>query len=127
MAYSTISNMRKSNEKIQRRQRRKLRGRKHIFGTPTRPRLCLCKSNRYLYAQVIDDEKKHTLVSLSSAGKESAVFKQNVEGGFEFGKQLGLLLKRRKIANAVFDRNGNRYHGVVRAVAEGVRKSGIKI
>ena len=127
MAYSNILSMGKSSEKIRRKQRRKLRGRKHIFGTHTRPRLCLFKSNRYLYAQVIDDESRHTLVSLSSAGKEAEAFKRSTEGGFEFGRQLGLLLKRKKIVGAVFDRNGNRYHGIVRAVAEGVRKSGIEI
>ena len=105
--------------KSKRRNRRKLHIRKHINGTAERPRISVFKSNRHMYVQVIDDVSGRTIVSVSS--------KSGVSNGEKLGEALGKAMKSKKIARAVFDRNGNLYHGVVRAIAEGARKAGIEL
>ncbi|MEN2993515.1 MAG: 50S ribosomal protein L18 [Bacteroidia bacterium] len=114
-------------EKRYRRLRIKRRVRKKVFGTPERPRLSVFRSNRYIYAQVIDDTKGITLVSASSREPEVAQ-----EGGrpIERSRRVGLLIAQRAkakgIERIVFDRNGYRYHGNVRALAEGAREGGLE-
>jgi len=112
--------------KLQRKKKRKMRVRRKIRGTADTPRLSVYKSNRYLYAQVIDDTAGKTLISVSSLAGDTKGLKQNVADAEKFGQALGEKLKENKIATAVFDRNGNLYHGVIKAIAEGARKSGIK-
>ena len=85
------------------------------------------KSNKHLYVQVIDDTEGRTLVSVSSRSGETQGLKPSVEGGEKMGQAVGDLMKEHKLTEAVFDRNGHLYHGVVRAVAEGARKAGIKV
>ena len=106
------------------RKIRHQRVRKHVFGTPERPRLAVFRSNRHVVAQVIDDVAGHTLAAASTmelAGQE-------VEGA---ARQVGLLVaeraKAKGIEKVVFDRGGNKYHGRVAAVAEGAREAGLSL
>lgn len=110
-----------------RRHRRKMRVRRKIHGTPDRPRISVFKSNKHIYVQAIDDSSGVTLVSASSYGGETKGLKPRVEDAAKLGAALGEKMKEKKITTAVFDRNGNLYHGVVKAIAEGARKAGIKL
>ncbi len=109
--------------KLQRRKRIKLGIRRKVSGTAERPRLSVFRSNRALYAQVINDVKGETLTSISSRelGKEGL----NIETSKEVGKQLAEKVKAAGLETVVFDRNGYPYHGRVKAFAEGVREGGI--
>ena len=114
-------------EKRARRKRRKMFVRRKISGTAERPRVSVFKSNKHLYVQVIDDTSGHTLVAVSSRAGDTKGLKPTVEDGEKLGQAVGAQMKEQKIAEAVFDRNGHLYHGVVKAVAEGTRKAGIKL
>jgi len=119
--------MKRLETKNRRKKQRKLRIRKKIQGTPERPRLSVFKSNRHLYAQVIDDTQGATIASVSSLAGETKGLKPKVEDATKLGEALGTRLKGEKIETVVFDRNGNIYHGVVKALADGVRKAGVKV
>jgi len=111
-------------DKRDRRLRRKRGIRKRISGTASKPRITVYKSNRHLYVQAIDDYAGNTLVASSDfdIGK-----KPSIENAAKIGKKLAEKLIKTKIKEAVFDRNGYPYHGLVKAIAEGVRKGGVKI
>ena len=113
--------------KNKRRARRKMHVRKRVSGTPQRPRVSVFRSNRHLYAQVIDDLAGSTLLSVSSQSGETKGLKPTVADGQKLGEHLGKLMKDKKITTAVFDRNGYLYHGVVKAIADGARKAGIEL
>lgn len=116
--------------KQQRRERRKMRVRRRVFGTAERPRLTIFRSLKNIYAQMIDDETGQTLVEASSVSKELAGTVK-YGGNVAAAVQVGNLLAQRALAKGVkqvtMDRNGYRYHGRVKAVAEAVRKAGIRI
>lgn len=100
--------------------------RKAIFGTSLRPRLAVHRSNKHIYAQVIDDTKGVTLVSASTT--EKALNVENggdVAAGTLIGKTVGQRAKDAGIDTVVFDRGGYLYHGRVAAVAEGAREAGL--
>ena len=110
------------------RVRRKIRVRSKIKGTADRPRISVFRSNRYIYAQAIDDEKRHTICAYSSLKlRKDMKFKDKKEEAKEVGKKLAELLKRKKVSKAVFDRGWYAYQGRVKALAEGLREGGIKI
>jgi large subunit ribosomal protein L18 len=109
-----------------RRTRRKMHVRKRITGTVERPRISVFKSNRHLYVQVIDDSAGNTILSVSSRAGDTKGLRPTIEDGAKLGEVLGKKMKEKKIARAVFDRNGYLYHGVVKAVADGARKAGIE-
>ena len=113
-------------EKNRKRQRRKIHIRKRISGTAERPRMTVTKSNRSLYVQVIDDDKGHTLASITTLEKDLQDIKATVEGAGKLGELMGKRLVEKNIKTVVFDRNGYLYHGVIKALAEGTRKAGIK-
>jgi large subunit ribosomal protein L18 len=112
--------------KEKQRIRRKLRIRKKIKGTAEKPRMTIYKSNKYIYLQVIDDTKGLTLVSASNIEKELRNLKSVVADAEKLGQAFGERLLSKNIDTVVFDRNGYLYHGVVKAVADGARKAGIK-
>ena len=114
-------------EKRGRHKRRKMSIRRKIAGTPERPRMSVFKSNKHLYVQVIDDSEGKTLLSVSSRSGATQGLKPTVADGEKLGQAVGAQMKDQNIAEVVFDRNGNLYHGVVKAVAEGARKAGIKL
>lgn len=104
---------------IDARARRKRRIRRLISGTAERPRMTFTRSLKSLYVQAIDDTQGRTLAAASSRGKK------NVAAGKALGEQFGKALQEAKITTVVFDRNGYRYHGVVKEFADGVRSAGI--
>ena len=107
------------------RRRRHFRVRKKIFGSSARPRLAVYRSNRYIYAQVIDDSSGQTLVAASS--RETAIGKSlTVATAAEVGKLVGARAKDAGIGAVVFDRGGYPYHGRVKALAEAAREEGLK-
>lgn len=110
--------------KLERRLRRKKGIRKKVHGTKYKPRITVFKSLKHIYVQVIDDEVGNTLCSSSDFEVKG---KNNREGALLVGRALGDKLMNLKIKEAVFDRNGYLYHGIVRVIAEGVRQGGIKV
>lgn len=109
------------------RARRKLRVRKHIFGTLERPRLNVFRSAKHIYAQVIDDTTGTTLAAASTMGTVGAqATGKKSDKAKDVGKRLAEVCKSKQINTVVFDRNGYRYHGRVRAVAEAAREGGLK-
>ena len=109
------------------RARKHYRIRKNISGTPECPRLAVYRSNKHIYAQLIDDVNG---VTLASASTLDAALKGIYGGNAEAAKKVGLLLadkaKAAKISACVFDRGGLMYHGRVAALAEGAREGGLK-
>lgn len=106
------------------RLRRKRRIRARISGTAERPRMSVFRSTRHVYAQVIDDITGHTLVSASSFEKGNHK-RANEEVCMEIGKVLAERCKAKNITKIVFDKNGNQYHGRIKAVATGAREGGL--
>ncbi len=109
------------------RIRRKLRVRGKVAGTAEMPRLSVFRSNKYIYAQLIDDVKGATLVDVSKEAKELHEGKNKVAAAFEVGKLLAKKAADKNVKQAVFDRNGYRYHGRVKNLAEGAREGGLQL
>lgn len=114
-------------QKAKRRLKRKLRIRETINGVASKPRLSVFRSNKHFSVQAIDDVAGVTLASISDLQKEFSTVKVTVEGIKVLGKAFAEKLKAAKISEAVFDRNGYRYHGVIKEFADAVRENGIKI
>ena len=111
------------------RQRRHSRVRKHISGTPERPRLNVFRSLTAIYAQVIDDEAGNTLVSASTNDRELSTDldgKTKTEQAHLVGKTLAERATAKGINKVVFDRGGYRYIGLVKALANGAREGGLE-
>lgn len=114
---------------------RKRRVRQKIRGTGERPRLAVYRSGKHIYAQLIDDLEGRTLAAASSCEKEFAAQSEsagktgggNKEGASLVGKLLGERAKSRGVEQAVFDRSGFLFHGRVKALADAVRETGVKI
>lgn len=109
-----------------RRKKIKRRVRKKVSGTEERPRLSVFKSNKQIHAQLIDDRKGHTLAAASSLGNKDAQGVPKVEQARVIGRELAKNAQEAKIDKAAFDRNGYRYHGRVKALAEAAREEGLK-
>ncbi len=100
--------------------------RKRVHGTTERPRLSVYRSNTSIYAQIINDDEGRTLASYSSAKKElKSQKKTKTEMSLEVGKKLAELAQAKGISMVVFDRNGFRYHGRIKALADGARNGGL--
>jgi large subunit ribosomal protein L18 len=114
--------MEKNKLKAVRRKRRKTGIRKRVVGTPERPRLTVFRSLNHIYAQVIDDLEGKTLASASTikAGKGG-----NIAAAVEVGKQIAQQAKDAGVKQVSFDRNGFRYHGRVKALADAAREGGL--
>ena len=111
--------------KIMRRERIKAGIRKNVEGTPVRPRLSVFRSNKAIYAQIIDDAKGHTIASASSVEVDKKA-KLNVSTSKSVGIKVAEKAKASGIQEVVFDRNGYLYHGNVKALADGAREGGLK-
>lgn len=98
---------------------------KKIYGTKIIPRLSVYKSNKYIYAQLIDDEKQKTLAEHSSFKKKDKNI--NIQKSKEIGEILAEKAIKKGINRIVFNRSKYKYHGRVKALAEGIKKKGIKI
>lgn len=110
--------------KDSRRLRIKRSIRSKIAGTPERPRLTVFRSNKGVYAQIIDDEAGKTLAAFSSF--ELGVAGNNVEAAKQVGVKVAEKAKAAGIEAVIFDRNGYLYHGKVKAVADGAREGGLQ-
>ena len=122
--------MDRAQRKRQRRQRAHIRVRGRVVGSSDRPRLAVYKSARYIYAQIIDDQKGETLVQANSREGEA---KGKFEGGAKtksaarlVGELIGERAKGKGIETVVFDRGGYQYHGRVKEVADGARSTGLE-
>ncbi len=111
------------------RERRKLRIRRKISGSPERPRLTVFRSAKHIYAQVVDDVAGATVAHASTLTREvrEAVQEANKsDAAKQVGAAIAKLLLSKGISSVVFDRNGYLYHGRVRALADAARKAGLK-
>lgn len=118
------------NINVDRKYRRKKRISGNIFGTKERPRISVFASNKYTYAQVIDDENKKTIIAFSSLiFSKSKDYKKDkkVNEAKKTGLELAKLISKKAIKKALFDRGRYSYAGRVKALAEGLREGGIKI
>ena len=115
--------------KKEQRMKRIMRIRRKISGTAERPRVAVFKSNKYFYAQVINDENGHVLLAGSTRDKEFLNMQEKIKP-LEKAKRLGMILanrcKEKNIETIVFDRRGYKYHGLVKAFADAMREAGIK-
>ena len=112
--------------KTQARLKRKRRVRAKIFGTKNRPRLSVFRSNKYIYAQVVNDDERKTLLSSSTKKVKSSSKMNKTQIATLVGEELAKKAKTKKINKLVFDRGVYRYHGRVKALAEGARKGGLE-
>jgi large subunit ribosomal protein L18 len=113
-------------QKRQKRQRRAKRSRAKIFGTAKRPRLSIFRSNKHIYLQLIDDQKKVTLTSTSDLEIKMSGNKKMKELAVQVGQLIAKKAQESKINEAVFDKGGYRFHGIVKAAADGARDGGLK-
>ncbi len=117
-------NLNKSNSaKLKSRKTKKVKIRKKLKGTTERPRLCVFKSLKNIYAQIVDDTTGKTILSVSTLGDVKD--KTGREAATEVGKLIANKAKEKKIEKVVFDRSGYLYHGRVKAVADGAREAGL--
>lgn len=110
--------------KDQARRRKKVRIRKKISGTGVRPRLVVFRSNKHIYAQLVDDDLGKTLTASSTASIKDA--KLDCENAAAVGKDIAEKAKGLNVEKVVFDRNGYIYHGRVKALADAAREGGLK-
>ena len=119
-------NHQKAKHKQQRRRR--LHVRSKITGTPERPRLSVFRSSKHIYAQLIDDLTGNTLAAASSDTpdlRKSVPYGGNVKAAAEVGKRIAAVAKEKGITKAAFDRGHYRYHGRIKALADGAREAGL--
>ncbi len=120
----------KKADKALARLRRKKRIRKKVHGTPERPRLVVFRSARHIYAQLVDDVNQKTLTGVSTVTPSLRDELQGVTGKVEKAKLVGKAIaekaKELGVTRVVFDRGGYRYHGRVKAVADGAREGGLE-
>ena len=123
--------------KQEKRYKRHCRIRTKVSGTADRPRLCVFRSSQHIYAQLINDQKGMTLVEASDSGlkksfsqdkksKQGAVRTKRVGIAYQVGKLVAERALKNKIERVVFDKSGYKYHGQVKALAEGAREGGLK-
>jgi large subunit ribosomal protein L18 len=109
------------------RERRHRRVRKKVRGTPERPRLAVFRSNKHVYAQVIDDVNGRTLAAASTKEKGFSGATATVDAAKQIGKLVGERAKAAGIDTVVLDRGGFKYHGRVAGVTDAVREAGLKV
>ena len=112
--------------KVEKRSRIKRRIRKKVYGTSAQPRLSVFRSNREIYAQIIDDNKGLTLASSSSYKNKATKGKNKSDAAEIVGKELADKATKAGIDKVVFDRNGYQFHGRVKSLAHGAREGGLK-
>jgi len=116
-----------ANPRAAARKRRKERVRKRVRGTDSRPRVCVFRSNKHIYAQVISDDRGTTLAAASTLSADLAgANKKRLEAAKQVGLMLARICKEKNITRVVFDRNGFLFHGRVKAVADGAREGGLE-
>lgn len=119
----------KNREKAKRLERRKFHVRKSVFGTPERPRLSVFRSDKHIYAQIIDDLAGRTLVAAgSTVGEVRGELKNggNVAAAKAVGKAIAERAKAAGVTKVAFDRGGRVYHGRIKALADAAREGGLQ-
>lgn len=116
----------KSINKKEVREKKHDRERNRFMGTSSRPRLTVFRSDKHIYAQIIDDEAHKTLCSANTVKQEGLTHTNDVEAAKYVGKKIAEAAKGKGIENVVFDRSGYIYHGKVEALAEAAREAGLK-
>jgi len=111
--------------KTEKRQKIKRRVRRNIFGTAERPRLSVFRSNKEIYAQIIDDNAEVTIASASSRALDTKGTNKT-EQASAVGKLIAEIAKSKGVETVIFDRNGFVYHGRIKALADGAREGGLK-
>jgi len=114
-----------TSEKTVARTRRQSRVRRRVVGTDTRPRLCVFRSNKHMYAQIISDQSGRTILAASTVAFEGEPT-GNKSAARKVGERIGQLCQEHHISQVVFDRNGFLFHGRVKEVADGARGAGLK-
>jgi large subunit ribosomal protein L18 len=109
------------------RLRRARRTRAKIFGTAEKPRFSVFRSNRYTYAQLIDDKAGKTLISVSTHGLPKSGKEKKQDSALKLGELIAQKAIEKGVKKAVFDRGKYKYHGRIKAIAEGARKGGLQI
>jgi len=110
--------------------RRKQRVRKKITGSTELPRLSVYRSNKHIYAQIIDDTSGHTFLCVSTLSSELRGISKhtgNIEAAKKVGELIAKMCLEKKLTKVVFDRNGFLYHGRIKALAQSAREGGLKI
>jgi len=115
-----------ANKKLLRRKKIKQSIRKNVSGTTDRPRLSVFRSNKQIYAQVIDDIKGVTICSAGSLKNEGAQKVNKVDQAKLVGKEIAEKAIKAGVQNVIFDRNGFLYHGRIKSLAEAARENGLK-
>ncbi len=121
--------MGKLHPRVAARRSRQRRVRRKVLGTSERPRLSVYRSNKHIYAQIINDATNRVLTTVSSLGKDFRTTGKsggNVEGATLVGEMVAAKVLQQGIEQVVFDRNGFLYHGRVKAVAAGAREKGLR-
>ena len=119
--------MNRITSRIKRQLRRSRSVRKRIFGVPSRPRLTITRTGKHIYAQLIDDTSSRTLCAASTIEKGGRLDSgDNRSAAKEIGTRIAEKAKTVGVTSVVFDRNGYRFHGRVKALADGARESGLK-
>ncbi len=117
-----------ANKKVQKKQRH-LRARKKVEGTELVPRLSIFRSGKHIYAQIIDDSNMKTIVSASDTKLKNKSKTEDksikVSSAFAVGEEVASKALSKKVKKVVFDTGGNKYHGRVKALADGARKGGL--
>jgi large subunit ribosomal protein L18 len=106
----------------ERRRRRHVRVRNHLAGTSARPRLVVYRSLKHIAAQIVDDDARRTLLAVSDSGLTGT----KTQRATEVGKRIAARAKETGVSKIVFDRAGYRYHGRVKALADGAREGGLE-
>lgn len=117
---------RQKNPRTVARARRRVGVRKRVRGTDERPRLCVYKSIKYTYAQLISDQTGKVLAAQSTRQSAADSSNSSVESAKILGQKIAALAKEKGVQSVIFDRNGYRYHGRVAAVADGAREGGLQ-
>ncbi len=107
--------------------KRQNRTRAKIRGTRDMPRVSVFRSNRYFFAQIIDDEKNLTIASVSERSLNGNIKGTKIEKAKQLGLKLASLAKKKKLSKAVFDRGRYAYHGRVKAFAQGLAEGGLRV
>jgi len=111
--------------KLLSRKRRAFRVRNKVRGSAEKPRLTVSKTNKHLYAQLVDDEQGISLAGVGTLNHKS-VNRKSKQAARAIGKQIGELAKEKNIRTVVFDRGVNKYHGVIAELADGAREAGLQ-
>ncbi len=115
--------------KRKRRSKIRHRVRSKISGTAEKPRLCVFKSSKHVYAQLVDDQARETITAASTVSKnmkDELGDKPKMEKAEAIGEYLARTAQEKGITKVVFDRSGYKYHGIVKSLAEGARKGGLQ-